>query len=173
MKSVDDCIVLGSLLDHFFNLVVMSNFLPSGMSKLSLKGRGQFHRELQNVCCSKKSRFHVKWYKVFCFGFGLVCFFFFLIVCFCFILLISCSNQEFTLSQSSKELDLHISNDRWLKDKCCAEETGPDTLLFYILTSVEILTKQFTIFGMLMAVKLHQEKDLLLNWQNVNGRNQL
>lgn len=77
MKSVDDCIVLGSLLDHFFNLVVMSNFLPSGMSKLSLKGRGQFHRELQNVCCSKKSRFHVKWYKVFCFGFGLVCFFFF------------------------------------------------------------------------------------------------
>lgn len=138
-----------------------------------LKEEGSSTESCRTSVAQKKSRFHVKWYKVFCFGFGLVCFFFFLIVCFCFILLISCSNQEFTLSQSSKELDLHISNDHWLKDKCCAEETGPDTLLFYILTSVEILTKQFTIFGMLMAVKLHQEKDLLLNWQNVNGRNQL
>lgn len=77
MKSVDDCIVLGSLLDHFFNLVVMSNFLPSGMSKLSLKGRGQFHRELQNVCCSKKIKISCKVIQSVLFWFWVGLFFFF------------------------------------------------------------------------------------------------
>lgn len=33
--------------------------------------------------------------------------------------------QEFTLSQSGKELDLHISSEQWINDKCCAQETGP------------------------------------------------
>lgn len=132
----------------FSNLVVMTNYLPNNMIKFSFKGRGQFHGEFQNVCCSKKSRFHVKQCKE---------------VFFHFILLILCSNQEFILFQSSKEQNLHISNEQWLKDKCCTQETGPGPHLFYIFTSVGILTKQFTIFGMLMAVKLHQEKDLLLN----------
>lgn len=55
-----------------------------------------------------------------------------------FILLILCSNQEFILFQSSKEQNLHISNEQWLKDKCCTQETGPGPHLFYIFTSVEI-----------------------------------
>lgn len=84
---------------------------------------------------------------------------------------------NYSVNYSGKELDLHISSEQWIKDKCCAQGTGPGCLLFYIFTwifsSVEILTKQFTIFGMLMAVKLHQKRDLLLNWQNVSGRNQL
>lgn len=77
------------------------------------------------------------------------------------------SKEEFTLSQSGKDLDLAVSSEHGIKDKSRAQETGPGCLLFYISTSVlfsiEILTKQFTIFGMLMAVKLHQKRDLLLN----------
>jgi len=34
---------------------------------------------------------------------------------------------------------------------------------FLLQFSVEILTNQFAIFGMLMAVELHQKRDLLLN----------
>lgn len=44
---------------------------------------------------------------------------------------------------------------------------------FLLHFSEEILTKLFTIFRMLMAVKLRQKRDLLLHWQNVSGRNQL
>lgn len=44
---------------------------------------------------------------------------------------------------------------------------------FLLQFSEEILTKQFTIFRALMAVKLRQKRDLLLHWQNVSGRNQL
>lgn len=116
---------LGAVLPIFSGAVTMSHFPANSViqaAQLSFQGRGQLHGLLQNASCLKKtSRFHVG---------------------FCREIFLQASNLSNSQSQTGNLLSTRLVRSwfytflRSIRDKFCAQETGPGCLLFHIFTSV-------------------------------------
>lgn len=143
---------LGTVLTTFSGVGTMSHFPAKSVSQtaqLSFQGRGQLHGLLQNVSCLKKPSFHVGFCRgIFC---RLVISVWFKLEI-CSTRLVRSWLYTFLESNALETCSVH---------KKLAQVTFCFTFLLHF--SEEILTKQFTIFRMLMAVKLRQKRDLLLH----------
>lgn len=131
----------------FPEAVTMSHFPAKSMSQaaqLSFQGRGQLHGLLQNVSCLKKIKLS------------------------CWLLqrnFLQASNLSLLSTRLVRSWVYTFLESSALETSSVHKKLAQVAFCFpfSLQFSEEILTKQFTIFRMLMAVKLRQKRDLLLH----------
>lgn len=134
----------------------MSHFPARSLSQaaqLSFQGRGQLHGLLQNVSCLKKKKQAFIFHVGFCRGI------------FCRLAISVWFKLEICSTRLVRSWIYTFVESRALETGSVHKKLAQVAFCFKFLLhfSEEILTKQFTIFRMLMAVKLRQKRDLLLH----------